>query len=417
MKRVSLTVALALLFTSCADPRQVQMTLENTERTLEKANEVHARLCAPEEMAEAESSVAFTLLEFKQGSLNRARYHVDYAQRYAQLALEKATPCGTADRDKDKIADIVDRCPDEPEDYDGVQDEDGCRDIDPYGDEDGDGIINVDDACIDDPEDFDGHNDEDGCPETSEDSDGDGIIDVRDQCPDDAEDLDGFMDSDGCPDLDNDNDGVADLRDACPKIPEDLDSWEDEDGCPDPDNDLDGIPDSGDECPNEPGVRENNGCPDEDKDKDGIADANDKCPEEPETYNEYLDEDGCPDTPPTRVKVTRTRINFEETIKFASGSARLLADNPVLEDVLKVLKDADWLRVRIEGHTDSEGSDSFNMQLSKDRAQAVRDFLTQRGIAADRLETAGYGETRPLDTNRTASGRARNRRVEFHIVE
>ena len=97
----------------------------------------------------------------------------------AQRALEEATPCGTADADKDTIPDVVDQCPEEAEDFDNDRDEDGCQDILPNGDEDNDGIINIDDSCSD-REDFDGHNDEDGCPETSNDTDGDGLIDAVD---------------------------------------------------------------------------------------------------------------------------------------------------------------------------------------------------------------------------------------------
>jgi outer membrane protein OmpA-like peptidoglycan-associated protein len=312
----------------------------------------------------------------------------------------------------------VDACPTEPEDFDGDADEDGCRDVDPYGDEDGDGVINLEDACVDQPEDFDGDKDDDGCPETSEDSDGDGIINAVDACPDEAEDLDGFKDSDGCPDYDNDDDAVSDLADACALIAEDRDAWEDEDGCPDPDNDLDGIPDVNDECPNEPGDRDRAGCPLSDADKDGVSDANDRCLDQPETINQYLDEDGCPDTPPSGVRVTNTQIEIKEMVQFQTGEATLIgASFNTLDGVFQVLKDAPYLKLRIEGHTDSEGGDDSNLGLSKERAQSVRVYLESKGIDPSRLESVGFGETRPIDTNRTPQGRARNRRVEFHIIK
>ncbi|MFO0723259.1 MAG: OmpA family protein [Myxococcota bacterium] len=132
-------------------------------------------------------------------------------------------------------------------------------------DRDGDGILDGDDFCPDDPEDFDGFEDSDGCPEP--DNDKDGIPDVSDKCPLDPEDKDGFEDFDGCPEPDNDKDGLPDTVDKCPNAPEDFDGFEDEDGCPDPDNDKDGVPDALDKCPGEKetinGVDDDDGCPDE----------------------------------------------------------------------------------------------------------------------------------------------------------
>ena len=132
------------------------------------------------------------------------------------------------------------------------------------GDRDGDGIPDAIDRCPLEPEDKDGFEDEDGCPDP--DNDLDGIPDTVDKCPNDPEDHDGFQDEDGCPDPDNDNDGIPDEKDLCPDEPEDKDGFQDEDGCPDPDNDNDGIPDTVDKCPNEPetwnGVDDEDGCPD-----------------------------------------------------------------------------------------------------------------------------------------------------------
>ena len=410
-------VLLLILAVSCASPRGVLDTREATEETLVEAMGLYARLCAPEELANAQSHLDFANVELYQGGIRRAEEHIQFAYDQALRALEISRPCGGTDRDRDTIADIVDLCPDEPEDFDGDRDRDGCRDIDPYGDEDKDGIINMEDACIDNPEDFDGHNDEDGCPETSDDSDGDGIIDAVDQCPEDAEDLDGFEDANGCPDYDNDADGVADFRDSCPLVAEDLDGWDDYDGCPEPDNDLDGIPDVNDECPNEPGERSRNGCPTNDRDNDGISDDNDACPDEPETVNQYLDEDGCPDSAPSLVKVTRTMVEIKETIEFETGSATLLPKSfRILDDVYQVLQDDPDMDLRIEGHTDSVGSDESNMRLSNERAGSVRVYLESKGVDRSRLTSVGHGETKPIDTNRTPEGRQRNRRVEFHIV-
>src|SRR5450432_3372842 len=98
-------------------------------------------------------------------------------------------------------------------------------------DRDGDGIVDDLDKCPDDPEDFDGFQDEDGCPDP--DNDGDGILDVDDLCPNDPEDKDGFEDADGCPDPDNDKDRILDKDDKCPNEPETYNGFQDEDGCPD----------------------------------------------------------------------------------------------------------------------------------------------------------------------------------------
>ena len=256
------------------------------------------------------------------------------------------------------------------------------------------------------------------------DRDGDGLFDHEDQCPDEAETPNGFQDEDGCPDYDKDGDGIVDAEDACPDEPEDADGFEDTDGCPDTDNDNDTILDYADKCPNDAedfnGFQDDDGCPEGvvDQDSDGILDNVDACPDEAENFNEYLDEDGCPDVKPQNVRVTKDRIEIDQKINFASGKAVILSNSfPILDSVAQVLRDYPAIKLRIEGHTDSQGSDSFNQTLSERRARAVRQYLQDQGIAAGRLRSRGLGETMPLDTNRTDSGRATNRRVEFHIEE
>lgn len=135
----------------------------------------------------------------------------------------------------------------------------------PYkGDIDNDGIPNHLDNCLNEPEDYDGYFDLDGCPDP--DNDNDGILDVDDYCPNIPEDIDGFEDLDGCPDLDNDGDNIPDVLDSCMNLAEDFDGFRDLDGCPDFDNDLDGIIDIKDKCPNRPetfnGYLDDDGCPD-----------------------------------------------------------------------------------------------------------------------------------------------------------
>lgn len=134
---------------------------------------------------------------------------------------------GISDADEDGFLDEVDKCPNDPEDKDGFEDDDGC----PEDDNDKDGIKDTDDKCPLEPEDADNFQDEDGCPDP--DNDGDGVLDGTDKCPSDLEDKDGFEDTDGCPDPDNDKDGIADTDDKCPNKAENKNDFEDDDGCPD----------------------------------------------------------------------------------------------------------------------------------------------------------------------------------------
>jgi outer membrane protein OmpA-like peptidoglycan-associated protein len=325
------------------------------------------------------------------------------------------------DRDHDGVPDNFDKCPDEPEDRDGFQDSDGC----PDPDNDGDTIPDKQDKCPNAAEDFDNFQDEDGCPDP--DNDKDGIDDLHDACPNDPEDHKPPKPNDGCPlgKTDTDGDGITDDKDKCPTEPEDKDGFQDEDGCPDPDNDNDGIPDNFDTCPNEPedmdGFQDEDGCPDPDNDKDGVLDKDDKCPNEPETINGYQDEDGCPDKgPPTKVKidVEKKQIVILDKIFFDTDKATI---KPVsfglLDQVAQILRGHAELKIRIEGHTDSQGRAQHNLQLSQERAESVRTYLVKKGIEPGRLIAAGYGSTVPIANNKTKAGREANRRVEFHIVE
>jgi OOP family OmpA-OmpF porin len=289
------------------------------------------------------------------------------------------------DRDGDGYTDDQDECPDDPEDFDGFEDGDGC----PDPDNDKDGILDVDDACPDIPEDFDGDQDEDGCPEGSDgDRDGDGILDSRDKCPDVPEDKDGFEDEDGCPEPDNDKDGILDVDDACPNDPEDKDGFEDEDGCPEPDNDLDGIPDVKDQCPNEP-----------------------------ETYNGHEDEDGCPDK--GKVIIEGDDILILEKINFATNSTEILPNSfPIIDAVATTLKHhPDFLVIEIAGHADERSSDEYNLNLTKGRAASVVQALVDRHIDSSRFVSQGYGEYCPLDEGHNEAAWEQNRRVEFKVVK
>ena len=329
--------------------------------------------------------------------------------------IEDSDGCPEPDTDGDLFVDPVDECPDEPEDVDGYYDNDGC----PEPDNDGDGILDPDDECPNAAETFDGIQDEDGCPEG--DDDRDGLVNPVDRCVDDPEDHDGFEDQDGCPDPDNDQDGVADVDDACPMVPETINDVEDEDGCPEFDTDGDGLLDPIDHCPtiaeDMDGFDDDDGCPDPDNDMDGILDADDQCPNEAEVYNAVEDEDGCPDE--ALVVIKQTSIDILERVYFDVNKATLKPESyTVLDAVATVLSSYPNLSlIEIQGHTDSDGSNSFNLRLSQQRAESVRDYLVSRGVDIGRLLPRGYGEERPIVENDTDEGKATNRRVEFIILE
>jgi len=261
-------------------------------------------------------------------------------------------------------------------------------------------------------------------PAEPPDTDHDLYCDSCDACPSEPEDVDGFQDNDGCPDLDNDRDGIADVSDGCPNEPEDKDGYQDEDGCPDPDNDQDGLLDPQDQCPVEPedkdGYQDEDGCPDPDNDRDGVLDVADKCPMEPETMNGFEDVDGCPDTLPM-VYMTTDKIVITQKIFFQKSKDVILPKSfPVLEAVAKILAEhPEILKIRVEGHTSSEGDRKFNVTLSDKRAKAIVKFLTKKKIAATRLEGVGYGPDKPLVPmpEPNEEEREKNRRVEFLILD
>lgn len=208
------------------------------------------------------------------------------------------------------------------------------------------------------------------------------------------------------PPADRDHDGVLDPDDKCPDEP----GLASNQGCPIADSDGDGIPDGEDRCPSLPGPRATGGCPD--SDHDGIADADDKCPLAQGTS----DNNGCPRY--KQIVVKSEKIELSEKVFFAFNKVDILPKSfPILDEVVQALKDYPAIRVRIEGHTDDIGSAAYNQQLSEGRANAVRSYLVDHGIAPERLTSKGYGADLPLDTNKTSEGRERNRRVEFVIEQ
>ncbi|HYW51558.1 MAG TPA: OmpA family protein [Gemmatimonadaceae bacterium] len=267
-------------------------------------------------------------------------------------------------------------------------------------DADGDGVRDKDDKCAATPAGV--KVDATGCPL---DSDRDGVADYQDKCANTP--AGATVDSTGCP-VDSDKDGVADYLDKCPNTPAGVQV--DATGCP-IDADGDGVSDAQDRCPNTPrGTRVNaTGCP-LDSDNDGVTDDLDRCPNTP--AGTRVDASGCP--VPVAVLDTVSKPLVLEGVNFATGSARLTpAGRTTLLRAVDLLKAAPTVRVEIDGHTDSQGTERANLRLSTARANTVKATLVAAGIDAARLETKGFGEGSPRATNRTAAGRGLNRRVEL----
>ena len=233
----------------------------------------------------------------------------------------------------------------------------------------------------------------------AKDTDKDGIPDKDDACPEVA----GPKEFNGCPDTDGD--GIPDKDDACP----DVAGLKEFNGCPDTDND--GIADKDDKCPDVAGPAENGGCPWPDTDGDGVLDKDDLCPNEagPESNK------GCPEPNDDDQK----RLNqYAKTILFDTGKASIKFESAeILNQIINVLKKFPNSRFRIEGHTDSTGKKQKNIELSQNRADSVKIYLIQGGIASDRLESIGYGPEKPIASNKTKKGRELNRRVEINLIK
>jgi len=299
-------------------------------------------------------------------------------------------------------------------------------------------------------------------PDGTQDRDLDGIPDRADACPTEPEDRDGFEDDDGCPDLDDDDDGIADSEDGCRLEPEDSDGYEDLDGCPDPDNDGDGLLDGDDACPVAPedfdGVSDDDGCPDDPiarliaraTDPDGqpleatwALDGGDSVtgsildgPVQVGTHEATVTAPGyAPARVPfeaedgatvelyvvlqaSLVQVSAGSIDILQKVYFETAKAVIKPESfRLLDEVASVLvRNPDMERVRVEGHTDSRGSATYNQRLSEARAKAVRDYLVAQGVDAGRLVAVGYGESLPVDPGQNEGAWERNRRVVFTIL-
>lgn len=176
------------------------------------------------------------------------------------------------------------------------------------------------------------------------------------------------------------------------------------------DLDRDGVLDSLDQCPATPAgtAVDAKGCPlnlSDDSDGDGVTNSLDKCPGTPAGVK--VDETGC--------VIGQTLVL--RGVNFDNDQAVLtLAARAILDDIANSMKNQSNIRVEIGGHTDSNGSDTYNQMLSQERAESVRQYLISHGVESARLTAQGYGESKPVASNDTAEGRAENRRVEFKLI-
>ncbi len=224
------------------------------------------------------------------------------------------------------------------------------------------------------------------------DSDGDGIADNKDSCIDLAEDKDQYLDLDGCPDLDNDGDQIEDSKDKCPNQAEDLDGFEDDDGCLDADND-----------------------------KDGMLDIRDSCPNQAEDFDKYQDADGCPDENELEghIRVEKGIIITRNTIFFQKNKSTLVfpQSNKAFQYLALFLqKHPQVKKVLIEAHSDTSMAEIDSIQLTQERADAIKNTLLGLNINQNRLDTKGFGFSKPIIKN-DIEQQALNRRIVFRITE
>jgi len=275
-------------------------------------------------------------------------------------------------------------------------------------DTDADGIPDRNDQCAGTP--LGARVDAAGCPI---DGDKDGVPDGLDRC--DGTPVGATVDASGCP-TDRDGDGVFDGLDKCPGSP--AGATVDAKGCP-IDSDGDGVFDGIDLCAGTPkGCSvDPSGCP-SDTDGDGVCNGLDECPDSPPDVR--VDAKGCP------IVVTEKETELLETgmirlqnVNFDSGKSTIKPDSyPALDEVGDILSRWPDLRIEIGGHTDSQGSDAFNQTLSEERAKAVLNYLLDKfpQLNPEQITSAGYGEAAPIAPNDDAVSRAKNRRVEFKVL-
>jgi type IX secretion system PorP/SprF family membrane protein len=298
------------------------------------------------------------------------------------------------DEDGDGICDKDDECPKEK----GDKENKGCpkkEEEKKCPDRDKDGVCDKDDKC---PDAY-GSKDNQGCP--TNDRDGDGIRDDIDKCPD----IPGSARNDGCPLSDRDKDGILDEIDPCPDEAGPLTNM----GCPlGSDRDKDGTPDKDDLCPDVPGPKENKGCPfGGDRDGDGVPDDIDRCPNTAGTK----DNQGCPiaTQPEKDILSIAIRNLYFDTDKWNIRPSSYRD----LNNVVKLLRDKkDW-KLKISGHADPRGTEEHNAMLSRNRANAVRNYLISKGISPNLLVVEYFGSSQSVGQVVDKAALQLDRRVEL----
>ena len=266
-----------------------------------------------------------------------------------------------------------------------------------FKDTDGDGVIDKEDGCKKVAGPVENH----GCPWP--DTDGDKVFDKDDTCPEIA----GPVENKGCPWKDSDGDTLLDNADACPTVAGPIENK----GCPWKDTDKDSVLDKDDACPEVAGLVENRGCPNLDTDKDGVLDKDDACP----AIAGPAENKGCP----LVSKAVLEQLKVEaKSIFFTSGKAVLSNANndetsTRLDAIKEILKNYPNAKFAINGHTDNVGNAKANQKLSEVRAKVVMDALIAKGVNPANLTSQGFGATKPVKSNKTAAGRAENRRTEI----
>jgi len=266
-----------------------------------------------------------------------------------------------------------------------------------FKDTDEDGVIDKEDSCRK----VAGPAENNGCPWP--DADKDGVFDKDDACPNVA----GPIENKGCPWKDSDGDTLLDNVDACPIIAGPVENK----GCPWPDTDGDGVLDKDDACPTVAGLVENKGCPTLDADKDGVPDNIDECP----LIAGPADNKGCPKV--TKATLAQLKVEarsiFFKTGKATLSDARKGETSGRLDAIKEILKNYPNAKFAINGHTDNVGNPKANQKLSEARAKVVMDALIEKGVNPANLTSQGFGATKPVKSNKTAAGRAENRRTEI----
>ena len=285
-------------------------------------------------------------------------------------------------------------------------------------DTDGDGVFDPEDVCPTVPMGANPDPSRRGCPLT--DTDGDGVFDGEDQCVNEPMGPTPDPAHRGCPLRDRDGDGVMDTDDVCPEQPQGATPDPTRRGCPAGDRDGDQVLDHEDQCPDQSRMpfpdAARVGCPLPDADRDQVPEPPDACPGVPGVPSPDPARNGCPSTD---VRMEGGQILILEQVFFDTDRDTIKRRSfRILQAVADVLRAAPHIRrVSVDGHTDNRASEEHNLDLSQRRAAAVVRWLIDHGVDAGRLESHGYGPSRPIDSNETNAGRARNRRVEFVIID